>query len=427
MTEKETAEKGRISAGVRAVAKAEGVDPAQLAGRVADGRAVILKHKKTWWGIGESLRTKVNTNIGTSPDLVDVKLELLKVKKACAYKTDAIMDLSTGGDLDAVRRRIIAASSVPVGTVPIYQAAVETIAEKGSLVKMSPDKIFDIIERHARQGVSFVTVHCGLNLKTLERLKNNPRATMVVSRGGVFLICWMLANRKENPLFADFDRLLAIARKYDLVLSLGDGMRPGCTHDSTDASQIEELITLGELTQRAWDKKVQVMIEGPGHVPVHEVPANIMLEKKLCHGAPFYVLGPIVTDVAPGYDHLTSAIGGAVAGAHGADFLCYVTPAEHLSLPGVDEVIEGLVAARIAAHAADIAKSIPGARAWDDAMAEARIRRDWKKQKELSINPERFEELHHKYKRRERDVCTMCGKYCAMKLLEKSLKSKFLL
>lgn len=427
MTQKELAEKGVISQEVKQVAEAEGVAAHSLAEKVAAGRAIVLKHRRMVLGIGEGLRTKVNVNVGTSPDMADLKLELLKVRQACAYKTDTIMDLSTAGNLDRIRKRIIAESSVPVGTVPIYQAAVETIEEKGSLIKMSADKVFEVIERQAKQGVSFITVHCGMNLKTLDRLTRNPRRTMVVSRGGVFSLCWMLANEKDNPLYKDFDRLLKISRKYELTLSLGDGMRPGSISDSTDAVQVEELVTLGELTRVAWQEGVQVMIEGPGHIPIHEIPANVLLEKKLCHGAPFYVLGPIVADVAPGYDHITSAIGGAVAGWHGADFLCYVTPAEHLSLPGVEEVLDGLMAARIAGHAADIAKGLPSSLEWNRQMDEARMKRDWKKQKALSLDPARFDRLHRKYSRKERDVCTMCGKYCALKLVEKSLKAKVIL
>jgi len=421
MTELQKARKGIISPAAKTIATKEGLDAETVSRRIAEGKIAVVRHDGKILGIGQGLSTKVNINIGTSTDKVDLSLELRKLKLSCHYKTDTVMDLSTGGDLRAIRRKITKASTVPVGTVPLYQAAIETVAEKKSFVKMTEDKLFDVIEQHAQDGIAFITVHCGVTLKTMERLRNNPRAMMVVSRGGVFSLCWMVANEKENPLFAGFDRLCDIARKYDLVLSLGDGMRPGSILDSTDPSQIEELITLGDLTRRAWDAGVQVMIEGPGHIPLNEVPANVMLEKKLCNGAPFYVLGPLVTDIAPGYDHITSAIGGALAGWHGADFLCAVTPSEHLSLPGVDEVVEGLMATRIAAHAADIAKGVPGARAWDRSMDKARRTRDWKGQKQFCINPERFAELHGKYHSASRDVCTMCGKYCAMKLVEKAL------
>lgn len=426
MTEKEKAKKGIISEGMKKVAEEEKIEVEKLAEYISDGKVVILKHRNKYLGIGKGLRTKVNTNIGTSPDMADINLELEKLEKACEYKTDTVMDLSTGGKLDEIRRKIIENSPVPVGTVPIYQAAIETIEEKGTIVKMEPDKIFEVIERHAKDGVSFITVHCGVNLKTLERLRKNPRKTMVVSRGGAFLISWMIANEKENPLYENFDRLIEIAKKYDIILSLGDGMRPGSILDSTDRPQIEELITLGELTDIAWREDVQVMIEGPGHIPINEIPANVILEKKICKDAPFYVLGPVVTDIAPGYDHITSAIGAAVAGMYGADFICYVTPSEHLGLPGVEEVIEGVVAARIAAHTADIAKKIPSAIEWDMEMDIARKERKWEKQKKLSIDPEKFEKLYRKYTPSERDVCTMCGKYCALKIVEKSLKTKII-
>ena len=410
--------------GIKQISKEEKIKEEKLLEKIISGKVVILKHKNKFLGIGEGLRTKVNTNIGTSPDIVDLNLELSKLKKACEYKTDTVMDLSTGGNIDKIRKKIIEESEVPVGTVPIYQAAIETMEEKSAFIKMDSDKIFKVIEKHAKDGVSFITVHCGINLKTIERLIKNPRKTMVVSRGGSFLICWMIANEKENPLYQNFDRLLEIAKKYKITLSLGDGMRPGSIIDSTDASQIEELLTLGELTKIAQRENVQVIIEGPGHIPIHEIPTNVMLEKKICNGAPFYVLGPIVTDIAPGYDHITSAIGGAIAGWYGADFICYVTPAEHLSLPGEEEVIEGLISAKIAAHAADIAKGIPSALTWDLKMDEARKKRNWEKQKNFSINPIKFDKLHKKYFIKKRDVCTMCGKYCALKLIENSLKTK---
>lgn len=424
MLEKQSAVKGVISRGVKYVAGREKVEPAQLAERVAEGRVVILKHKNTYLGIGEGLRIKINANIGTSPDIADAGSEIEKMKAACKFGADTIMDLSTGGDIDKIRKAIVQRSPVPVGTVPIYQAAIESIEEKGALTKMEPDKLFEVIEKHAEDGVSFATLHCGITLSTLERLKKNPRKTMVVSRGGAFLISWMIARGKENPLYEHFDRVLDIAKKYDLILSLGDGMRPGGLTDSTDSSQIDELLTLGELTRRAWERGVQVIIEGPGHIPINQIPANVLLQKRICMGAPFYVLGPLVTDVAPGYDHITSAIGAAVAGWHGADYICYVTPTEHLSLPGIEDVIEGVVAAKIAAHAADIGKGLKGAADWDYKMDIARTKRDWQEERRLSINPARFDCLYKKHKSSEKDVCTMCGKYCAIKTVEKYLGTK---
>lgn len=426
MLEKEAALKGIISKGVRYIAGREKVNPEIIMEKVAEGKIVILRHKDTYLGIGDGLRIKVNANIGTSPDIVDIQSEVVKLKAACKYGADTVMDLSTGGDIDKIRKTIVERSPVPVGTVPIYQAAIESIEEKGALIKMDKERIFDVIERHAEDRVSFVTLHCGMTFKTVERLRKNPRKAMVVSRGGAFLISWMVANEKENPLYEDFDRVLEIARKYDLVLSLGDGMRPGSIVDATDNSQIDELLTLGELTKAAWDRGVQVIIEGPGHIPLNEIPANVMVQKKICKGAPFYVLGPIVTDIAPGYDHITSAIGAAVAGWHGADFICYVTSSEHLGLPGVEEVIEGVVAAKIAAHSADIARGLKSSIEWDHRMALARTRRNWQEERELSIDITKFDKIHRRYKPGEKDVCTMCGKYCAIKTVEKYLGTKLI-
>ncbi len=424
MLERQAAAKGIVNRCVRYVAGREKIDPVRLSEKVAEGRAIILKHKNTCLGIGEGLKTKINANIGTSPDIADVSSEIDKLKAVCKYGADTVMDLSTGGDIDKIREVIIDRSPVPVGTVPIYQAAIESIEEKGALAKMEPDKIFEVIEKHAQDGVSFVTLHCGITMSTLERLRKNPRKSMVVSRGGAFLISWMISRGKENPLYENFDRVLEIARKYDLVLSLGDGMRPGGLADATDASQIDELLTLGELTRTAWRNDIQVIIEGPGHIPINEIPANILLQKKICGGAPFYVLGPLVTDVAPGYDHITSAIGAAIAGWHGADYICYVTPSEHLSLPGLEDVIEGVIAAKIAAHAADIGKGLPGAKDWDYKMDKVRTERNWQEERKLSMNPAKFDQFYRKYKSAEKDVCTMCGKYCAIKTVEKYLGTK---
>lgn len=426
MLEKTAAKKGILSKGVRYIAGREKINPDVLAEKVVEGKVVILRHRNKYLGIGESLKIKVNANIGTSPDIVDIHSEIEKLKAACKYGADTVMDLSTGGDLNKIRKTIIERSPVPVGTVPVYQAAIESIESKGALIKMDEEKIFEIIERHAEDGVSFVTLHCGITMKTLERLRKNPRKSMVVSRGGAFLISWMVANEKENPLYEHFDRVIEIARKYDLVLSLGDGMRPGSIIDATDNSQIDELLTLGELTKIAWENDVQVIIEGPGHLPLNEIPANVVLQKKICKGAPFYVLGPLVTDVAPGYDHIVSAIGAAVAGWYGADFICYVTPSEHLGLPGIEEVIEGTIAARIAAHSADIARGLKGADEWDYKISLARTQRNWQEEKKLAIDTTRFERIHKRYKTTEKDVCTMCGKYCAIKTVEKYLGVKII-
>jgi len=422
--EKEIAKKGIISEAVKKISEIEGVSAEEISKKVAEGKIVILKHKNKYLGIGETLRTKINANIGTSPDVCDINFEIEKLKAAEKYGTDTIMDLSIGGDIDNIRRRIIKKSNVPVGTVPIYQAAIESIREKGGIIKMDEDKIFKVIEKHAEDGVSFITVHCGLNLKAIERLRKNPRKSLVVSRGGAFLISWMVTNEKENPLFKNFDRLIKIAKKYDLVLSLGDGLRPGGLIDSTDSSQIEELLTLGELTKYAWEENVQIIIEGPGHIPINEIEANVLLEKKICHGAPFYVLGPIVCDIAPGYDHITSAIGGAIAAWKGADFLCYVTPSEHLSLPGVEEVIEGVIATKIAAHVGDIGKGIKREIEKDYLMDILRAKRNWKREKEIAIDKEKFERLRNKFPLKEKDVCTMCGEFCAIKMVEKYLGTK---
>jgi phosphomethylpyrimidine synthase len=417
---------GDIPPQVRRVADEEGVSPGELADRVARGEVVIPQnvnhtHIKPC-GIGKGLRTKVNANIGTSPDFPGLEGELKKLKAAISAGADTVMDLSTGGDLDRIRRAILKESTVPVGSVPIYQAAVEVTRSGRPLRRMTPDDLFSAIERHCADGMDFITVHCGLTRSALERLIEGGRVMDVVSRGGSFIVGWMLQNDAENPLYEHFDRLIEIARRYDVTLSLGDGMRPGCLADATDRPQVEELIVLGELQRRALEAGVQVMIEGPGHLPLNEVEANVLMEKKLCNNAPFYVLGPIVTDIAPGYDHLVSAIGGAMAAAAGADFLCYVTPSEHLGLPDVDEVRQGVIAARIAAHIADIAKGIKGAMEWDLEMAKARKRLDWKRQIELAIDPEMADKIRESKPSSESDVCSMCGEFCAVKNLNRFLE-----
>jgi phosphomethylpyrimidine synthase len=351
---------GKITQEMKRIAKDEGIDVNALRENVATGKAAILannRHKNfTPKGVGKGLSVKVNANIGTSPERVDIKDELKKLKMACDAGADAVMDLSTGGNLDEIRKIIMAEAGIPIGTVPIYQTAVETVKKKKPVTSMVPDDIFDVIEKHGADGVDFVTVHCGVTQNSLARLKKQGRITDIVSRGGAFLAEWMIINKKENPLYEQFDRLVKIAKRYDMTLSLGDGLRPGCIADATDRGQIEELVILGELCATALENDVQVMIEGPGHVPINQIETNMVLQKKLCNEAPFYVLGPIVTDLAPGYDHITSAIGGALAGYYGADFLCYVTPSEHLGLPSPQDVWDGVIVTKIAAHAADLAR-----------------------------------------------------------------------
>lgn len=412
---------------VREVAKDEQVDLDLLVQRIISGRVVILRsrnhvHAKPI-GVGEGLRTKVNANIGTSVDYRSLDEELEKLRVAIEASADTVMDLSTGGDLDRIRRAIISNSPIPVGTVPIYQAAIEAKDKYGSLVEMTVDHIFEVIEKHAADGVDFITVHCGVTRRALDVLIEQKRIAGIVSRGGAFMAGWMLHNKAENPLYEEFDRLLKIAQNYEVALSLGDGMRPGCIADASDRAQFTELITLGELVRRARQAGVQTMVEGPGHLPFDQIKANVEMEKTICEGAPFYVLGPVVVDVAPGYDHITSAIGGTMAAFAGADFLCYVTPREHLGLPTVEDVREGVIVCRIAAHAADVARGIPGAREWDSRMAEARKRLDWESQIRLSLDPKKTRSAYEERRAGRDDACTMCGEFCAMKLVSEFLGS----
>jgi phosphomethylpyrimidine synthase len=424
MTQIKEARKGNITGSMRDVAKEEGVSPEFLQKLVAEGKVVIPvnpNHSPIHAvGIGEGLRTKVNVNIGTSQDFPEVKDELRKVEVALKYETDTIMDLSTGGDIKKIRQMILDKARIPLGTVPVYEAAIKAIAERGSIVEMSEDDLFGVIEGQAKEGVDFMTVHAGLTSRAIERLKNQGRVADVVSRGGAFHLAWILHNDKENPLYAHFDRMLEIAAKYDVTLSLGDALRPGAIADATDRPQIEELVTLGELVKKAWEAGVQVMVEGPGHIPLHEVEMNIKIQKSLCQGAPFYVLGPLVTDIAPGYDHIVSAIGGAIAAAAGADFLCYVTPSEHLGLPGEDDVREGLMASKIAAHAADIVKGVKGAKDKDFRVSEARKNLDWETQRNLVLDPFKFESVR-KERRTTSAACSMCGEFCAMRIVSEFL------
>ncbi len=409
---------------MRAVARQEGVPLSLVVRGVASGRIVIPRNPRRGGevavkGIGEGLCTKVNANVGTSPDYVNVEEEVEKAKVAERYGADAVMDLSIGGDLDLVRRRILREVNLPVGTVPVYQAVVEA-SKRGSPVDLSPDDLFNTIRRQARDGVDFMTVHCGVTRSLAERLKGK-RVLGVVSRGGAFLLAWMLKQGKENPLYEEFDYLLEIAAEYDLTLSLGDGMRPGSLGDASDYFQLQELLTLGRLVERAREKGVQTMVEGPGHLPLDQVEWNVKLEKAVCKGAPFYVLGPVVTDLAPGYDHLVGAIGGAVAGMAGADFLCYVTPSEHLCLPSVEDVKEGVIAAKIAAHVADVAKG----RGWERELEMGRARRelDWEKQFRLSLYPEKAMRLRkERPPRLDPQTCSMCSKFCVLRFLGEMLK-----
>ncbi len=422
MTQLEWAKNKKITSEMKSVAANEGLTPEYIRSCIAEGTVVIPSnvnrrqcHKLRIIGIGKGLRTKVNANIGSSPDRVSLVEEKKKLDTAIEAGADSVMDLSTGGDIGKIRRMVLERSILPVGTVPIYQAACETVRKGKRIGKMNADAIFRIIEQQAEEGVDFMTVHCGVTQRIVETLRKSGRITGIVSRGGVFLAQWIVDNNEENPLYEEFDRLLEIAYKYDVTLSLGDGLRPGCLADATDEVQIAELSVLGELAKMARDRNVQVMIEGPGHVPLNQIEANVLLEKRLCGGAPFYVLGPLVTDVAPGYDHIVCAIGGALAAASGADFLCYVTPAEHVHLPDVDDVIEGVIAARIAAHAADVAKGVKGALNWDIQISRARKSLNWKRQERLSINPKKFREERKKSKPKNARVCTMCGEFCAMR------------
>lgn len=424
-TQMDAAIKGIVSREMRIVSEKEqmGIDP--LMALIASGQAIIPANKNHHSldpnGIGRGMRTKINVNLGISKDCRQVDQELEKVKAALDLKAEAIMDLSCFGKTLEFRRRLIEMSPAMVGSVPIYDAVGYYDKE---LKNISVDEFFQVVETHAKDGVDFVTIHAGLNRATAEKVAKNERLTSIVSRGGSLLYSWMAMNDKENPFYEYFDRLLDICVAYDLTLSLGDGCRPGSIHDSTDASQVEELIVLGELTKRAWERRVQVMIEGPGHMALNEIEGNMMLEKRLCHGAPFYVLGPLVTDIAPGYDHITSAIGGAIAAACGADFLCYVTPAEHLRLPSLADMKEGIIASRIAAHAADIAKNIKGAREWDDAMSRARAALDWEEMIRLSIDPEKARAYRESSKPESEDTCTMCGNMCAVRNMNRIREGK---
>jgi phosphomethylpyrimidine synthase len=421
----EAARKGIVTREIETVARKEGKDTAELLGLIAEGKIAVPANKNhkslSPEGIGQGLRTKINVNLGISKDCQCFENEMKKAKKAIELGAEAIMDLSSFGKTRDFRRKLVEMSPAVIGTVPVYDAV--GFYDK-DLAQISAEEFLDVVLKHAEDGVDFMTIHAGINRATCEKFKKNGRLTNIVSRGGSLLFAWMEITGRENPFYEYYDKVLSICRQYDVTISLGDACRPGSIHDATDASQIEELIVLGELTKEAWKKDVQVMVEGPGHMALNEIQANMVLQKRLCHGAPFYVLGPIVTDVAPGYDHITSAIGGALAAASGADFLCYVTPAEHLRLPDLDDMKEGIIASKIAAHAADIAKGIKGAREWDYKMSQARKNLDWEGMFNLAIDKEKPRKYRESSMPEEEDTCTMCGKMCAVRNMNRVLEGK---
>jgi len=419
MTQMEMARNNQVTREMEIVAEKENIEINKLIKKIADGTVVIpassLHKNLSPIGIGEGLSVKINANIGSSPDKADLAYELEKLKVCIKAKADTVMDLSTGGDIDKIRREIIKNSCIPVGTVPVYQAACRV----NDVIELDENDFIDGIKKHIEDGVDFITIHAGLLRSSIPFIKK--RLMGVVSRGGALLLRWMVYHKKENPIYENFDKILNLAKKYDVTLSLGDGLRPGCLKDATDEAQISELKVVGELTLKAWEEDVQVIIEGPGHIPLNQIEKNIKLEKKICNGAPFYVLGPLVTDIAPGYDHINSAIGGCLAAFYGADFLCYVTPAEHLGLPNVEEVKEGVITSKIAAHAADVARGLNGAIAWDNKMSKARSELDWKKMIELSINPDLAKEIRERCTDADEQVCSMCGRFCSVKMSKRAI------
>ena len=419
MTQKSEAQKANITPEMEVVAKQENIDVNKLVRLIADGKVVIPKnvHRDSKaCGIGEGLTTKINANIGSSSKIDDLDLEVNKAKLAVEYGADAIMDLSTGSDLKLFRQKIMDAVDVIIGTVPVYEAGVVTLSKNKEIVDMDPDDIFKAIENQAREGVDFMTLHCGITKDLVSKLENQNRMMGIVSRGGTFMASWIKHNEEENPLYKNYDYLLELSYEHDITLSLGDGLRPGCLADASDIPQIQELVNLGGLVKRAQDANVQVMVEGPGHMPLNQIKANMEIQKTICFDAPFYVLGPLVTDLAPGYDHITSAIGGAIAASSGANFLCYVTPAEHLSLPSLEDVKEGVVASKIAAEAADVAKGLN--QAWDREreMAKARREFDWEKQFMLAFDKSKPRTYRDKCELDDDEMCAMCGEYCAVKI-----------
>ena len=421
-TQMDAARQGIITKEMEIVAKKENRTTEEIRQWVAEGKVAIpanINHKSLDpTGIGSMLKTKINVNLGVSKDVEDLDEELEKVNHAVALGGDAIMDLSTHGDTKIFRRKLTSECPAMIGTVPIYDSV---IYHKKDLGQLTAEDFLEVIRAHGEDGVDFVTLHCGLTRRTVEQLKRFGRTTNIVSRGGSLVFAWMSMTGNENPFYEYYDEILDICREYDMTISLGDGARPGCLADAGDLLQIEELVRLGELTQRAWDKDVQVMVEGPGHVPLNQVKANMEIQQSLCKGAPFYVLGPIVTDIAPGYDHITAAIGGAVAAMSGAAFLCYVTPAEHLALPNADDVKQGIMASKIAAHAADIAKGIPGARDADDRMGKARRELDWDAMFKEAMDPEHAKAVRDDRAPEVEETCSMCGKFCAVRSMNKAL------
>jgi len=427
MTQLEAARMGKVTDQMAFVAGREGKSPEEIRELVALGRAVIPANPNhatltQFTGIGEGLSVKVNSNIGTSYDYVNIEEEVEKARVSIRYGADTIMDLSTGGDLQEIRQRILDVATVPLGTVPIYEAEFRA-ARRRSFFDMTVDDLFEVIEEHGQQGVDYITVHCGVTRTALERYRQTHRVTGIVSRGGGLMAAWMLHHGAENPLYEHYDRLLEIARAYDMTLSLGDGLRPGSLADATDRVQIQELIHIGEMVERARRAGVQAMVEGPGHIPLNEIPTNVQIQKKLTNYAPFYILGMLPMDTGAGFDHIVGAIGGAVAGWHGADMLCYLTPAEHLALPTVEHVREGVIAFKLAAHIADIARGNPQAWERNRAMSEARYRLDWDHQFELALYPEEAQEIFGDRASRT-NACSMCGPFCPMNLVEKTLRHR---
>ena len=421
-TQMDAARKGIITPELTKVAEKEHMREDELLPLVAEGKVVIPANKLHTClnpeGIGSMLQTKINVNLGISRDCKDYDIEMKKVMEAVNLGAHAIMDLSSHGNTEPFRKKLIAECPVMVGTVPIYDSVIHY---QRDLATLTAKDFIDVVRLHAENGVDFVTLHCGITRKTIDQIKKHKRKMNIVSRGGSLVFAWMTMTGEENPFYEYYDEILDICAEHDVTVSLGDACRPGCLADATDVCQIEELVRLGELTKRAWEKHVQVMVEGPGHVPMDQIAANMKVQQTICMGAPFYVLGPLVTDIAPGYDHITSAIGGAIAATYGASFLCYVTPAEHLRLPDLNDVKEGIIASKIAAHAADIAKGLPGARDWDDEMAAARRALDWEKTFELSIDPEKARRYRAEAAPEKEDTCSMCGNFCAVKNMNKIL------
>ena len=428
-TQMDAARKGIATPQMKAVAEKERMPLEQLMELVAKGQVAICANKAHTCldpqGVGSMLRTKINVNLGVSRDCKDYDIEMKKVQSAIDLGAEAIMDLSSHGDTQPFRKKLVAECPAMIGTVPVYDSVIHYQRDLGTLTAQD---FIDVVRLHAEDGVDFVTLHCGITRKTIDQIRRHKRKMNIVSRGGSLVFAWMTMTGEENPFYEHFDEILDICEQHDVTISLGDACRPGCLADATDVCQIEELVRLGELTKRAWEHNVQVMVEGPGHVPLHQVAANMQVQQSICMGAPFYVLGPLVTDIAPGYDHITAAIGGAVAAMSGAAFLCYVTPAEHLALPNVEDVKQGIIASKIAAHAADIAKGIPGAREIDDKMADARRALDWEAQFACALDPETAKAIRDSRKPEDdhSDTCSMCGKFCAVRSMNKALSGEYI-